>query len=159
MDTAQKPLYCMCKNDILKAVDGKKKKVVFLALLDLSAAFDTVDHAILLSFLENYAGLSRSVLSMLESYLQGCTQCVSITISCLTSLSLSMVFLRGSVMGPTYTIPLGAILRKHNMQFRLYANDTQLYCASETDSCSDTMKSIEPCISDIRSWMISSKDK
>ena len=62
------------QNDILKAVDGKKKKVVFPVLLDLSAAFDTVDHAILLSFLENYVGLSGSVLSMLESYLQGRTQ-------------------------------------------------------------------------------------
>ena len=45
------------------------------------------------------------------------------------------------------------------MQFHLYADDTQLYCASEIDSCADTMKSTESCISDIRSWMISSKLK
>ena len=151
------------QNDILKVVDGKKKKVVFLVLLDLSAAFDTVDHAILLSFLENYVGLSGSVLSMLESYLQGRTQCVSIN-NILSDLS-ELVYgvPQGSVLGPTifctYTIPLGAILRKHNMQFHLYADDTQLYCASEIDSCADTMKSIESCISDIRSWMISSKLK
>ena len=149
------------QNDILKAVDGKKK-VVFLVLLDLSAAFDTVDHAILLSFLENYVGLSGFVLSMLESYLQGCTQSVSIN-NILSDLS-ELVYgvLQGSVLGPTifctYTIPLGAILRKHNMQYHLYADDTQLYCASEIDSCADTMK-IESCISDIRSWMISSKLK
>ena len=135
------------QNDILKAVDGKKKKVVFLVLLDLSAAFDTVDHAILLSFLENYVGLSGSVLSMLESYLQGRTQCFSIN-NILSDLS-ELVYgvPQGSVLGPTifctYTIPLGAIPRKHNMQYHLYTDDTQLYCASEIDSCADTMKSIE----------------
>ena len=135
------------------------------ALGHFSAAFDTVDHAILLSFLENYVGLSGSVLSMLESYLQGRTQCVSIN-NILSDLS-ELVYgvPQGSVLGPTifctyaYTIPLGAILRKHNMQFHLYADDTELYCASEIDSCADTMKSIESCISDIRSWMISSKLK
>ena len=34
-------------NDILKAVDDKSRKRVFLVLLDLSTAFDTVDHVIL----------------------------------------------------------------------------------------------------------------
>ena len=149
------------QNDILKAVDGKK--AVFLVLLDLSAAFDTVDHAILLSFLNNYVGLSGSVLHMLESYLQGRTQCISIN-NILSGLS-ELVFgvPQGSVLGPmifcTYTIPLGAILRKHKMQYHMYADDTQLYCASEVDSYADTIASIESCISDIRSWMICNKLK
>ena len=150
------------QNDILKAVDGKKK-VVFLVLLDLSAAFDTVDHAILLSFLKSYVGLSGPVLRMLESYLQGRTQCISINNILSTLSELIFGVPQGSVLGPmifcTYTIPLGAILRKHNMQYHMYADDTQLYCASEMDSCEDTMASIESCINDIRSWMICNKLK
>ena len=46
-------------NDIMMAVD--KGKHVFLVLLDLSAAFDTVDHEILLLFLKEHVGLSGSV--------------------------------------------------------------------------------------------------
>ena len=122
------------QNDILKAVDGQK--VVFLVLLDLSAAFDTVNHHILLSFLKTYVGLSGTVLSMLESYLHGRTQCISIN-NILSSLSnLPFGVPQGSVLGPAifciYTIPL----RKHSMQYHLYADDTQLYCAA--DSCDDT---------------------
>ena len=49
------------------AVD--KKKHVFLVLLDLSAAFDTVDHEILLDFLIGHVGLSGSVFHMLATYI------------------------------------------------------------------------------------------
>ena len=148
-------------NDILKAVDGKK--VVFLVLLDLSAAFDTVDHKILLNFLQNHVGLSGRVLSMFDSYLQGRTQCVSINNVLSSSSNLSFGVPQGSILGPAifsiYTIPLGAILRKHNLQYHLYADDTQLYCTSELESCADTLQAIEACIQDIRSWMIFNKLK
>ena len=63
-------------NDLLTAVD--EGKCAFLVLLDLSAAFDTVDHTILLSFLEHHFGLSGSVLDLVQSYLVGRTQCVSV---------------------------------------------------------------------------------
>jgi hypothetical protein len=59
-------------NDILQAVDEGNR--VFLILLDLSAAFDTVDHSILLSFLEDYIGLSDAVLNIFRTYLEYRTQ-------------------------------------------------------------------------------------
>jgi hypothetical protein len=62
---------------------------------------------------------------------------------------------QGSVLGPiifcTYTIPLGAILRSHNMSYHLYADDTQLYCASNAGDSHDIMANIETCVNDIRS--------
>ena len=84
-------------NDIMMAVD--KGKHVFLVLLDLSAAFDTVDHEILLLFLKEHVGLSGSVLRMFESYLQGRSQCISIN-NILSTLS-HLVFgvPQGSVFG------------------------------------------------------------
>ena len=48
------------QNDILQSLD--KKKSVILVLLDLSAAFDTVGHDILLSRLEERFGVSGNVL-------------------------------------------------------------------------------------------------
>ncbi len=49
-----------------------------LVLLDLSAAFDTVDHNILLERLENWIGLSGNALKCLRSYLEGRGYYVSI---------------------------------------------------------------------------------
>ena len=53
------------QNDILSSIGQKKGS--FLILLDLSAAFDTVDHDLLLSFLENHAGLAGSALSLFKT--------------------------------------------------------------------------------------------
>ena len=62
-------------NDIMRAFDEKKS--VILVLLDLSAAFDTVDHDRLL-VLNSRFGITGAALSWFESYLKGRTQHVSI---------------------------------------------------------------------------------
>ena len=55
-------------SNIVSAID--KGNGVFLTLLDLSAAFDTVDHEILLSFLKDHVGLNGPVLRLFETYLK-----------------------------------------------------------------------------------------
>ena len=148
-------------NDIVSAVD--KGHGVCLILLDLSAAFDTVDHSILLTFLREYVGLGGSVINLFESYLTGRTQCVSVegVLSELNELVYGVP--QGSVLGPIefciYTIPLGAILRHYNIMYHIYADDTQLYCSFDVKSFKDILGSISNCISDIRSWMIKNKLK
>ena len=62
-------------NDILLSFDCKQS--VLLVLLDLSAVFDTVDHAILLEHLTTRIGLEGTAREWVESYLSGRTQCVS----------------------------------------------------------------------------------
>ena len=70
---------------------------------------------------------------------------------------------QGSVLGPLefciYTIPIGAILRHYKINYQIYADDTQLYCAFELESFDQVFSSIRACISDIRSWMIGNKLK
>ena len=55
-------------NDILKAVDNQQ--TVVLLLLDLSAAFDTVDHGILIHCLESRFGIKVKALQWFRSYLE-----------------------------------------------------------------------------------------
>ena len=61
-------------SDLVAASDAGK--ISLIALLDLSAAFDTVDHAILLERLSTEFGLRGDVLSWIESYLTGRQQSV-----------------------------------------------------------------------------------
>ena len=148
-------------NDIVSAID--KGHGVFLILLDLSAAFDTVDHEILLSFLKDYIGLEGPVLKLFETYLSNRTQRVSIkgVLSELSELAFGVP--QGSVLGPIafciYTIPLGAILRHYKIQYHIYADDTQLYCSFDLDTPDEVLCTISACISDIRTWMIRNKLK
>ena len=63
-------------NDILLAIDYNS--CVILVLLDLSAAFDTVDYDILLGRLEHRFGITGKALSWLTSYLTDRTQSVTV---------------------------------------------------------------------------------
>jgi len=56
-------------SDIMMSVDSKKYTV--LVLLDLSSAFDTVDHNIMINRLCDLVGMSGSVLKWISSYLSG----------------------------------------------------------------------------------------
>ncbi len=63
-------------NDLLLSSD--RGCISLLVLLDLSAAFDTIDHNILLNRLENFVGISGSALAWFKSYLSDCHQFVAV---------------------------------------------------------------------------------
>ena len=136
-------------SDIVSAID--KGKGVFLILLDLSAAFDTVDHKILLSFLKDHVGLDGPVLRLFETYLSNRTQCVSVkgVRSELSELAFGVP--QGFVLGPIafciYKVPLGAILRHYDILYHIYADYTQLYCSFALDSPDEVLFKISTCIS------------
>ena len=145
-------------NDILQAVDSNGGAI--LVLLDLSAAFDTIDHGKLLNILERTFGVTGSALEWFKSYLSGRTQEVIIDGECSDVFTLLFGVPQGSVLGPIlftiYTVPLGEIIRKHGLHFHLYADDTQLYIAFKPiDNCSkeEAIRRIQNCVADIKSWM------
>ena len=75
-----------------------------LTLLDLSAAFDTIDHEILLDRLENLSGISGIALSCFESYLTVRTQMVTIDNNSSKPSILYFGVPQGSVLGPVLFI-------------------------------------------------------
>ena len=145
-------------NDILCALD--KNEVVILVLLDLSAAFDTVDHKILLHRLEHTFGIKGVALDWFESYLVGRKQRVTIKgVSSETALLESGVP-QGSVLGPVlwnvYTYPLSKVMNKNNTSYHLYADDNQVYMVFKpkvVGAQEMTVATVEKCVDNIRDWM------
>ena len=128
-------------SDILLAVD--RGDVAALILLDLSAAFDTVDYEILLQRLQTTYGISDVAHRWFRSYLLGRSQYVRIGTSCSSVIDLICGVPQGSVLGPVlfilYTAGLISLIENHGLTPHLYANDTQVYgsCpASDVDSFS-----------------------
>ena len=112
-------------NDLNLAMN--KQRVSALVLLDLSAAFDTIDHNILLNRLNSYFGISNSTFSLLSSYLRNRSQSVLVDNEFSSKLPLLRGVPQGSVLGPLlfslYTTPLS--LADSSIQFHFYADDTQ----------------------------------
>ena len=121
------------QSDVLLALD--RKEAVFLVLLDLSSAFDTIDHALLLETLETRFGISGQALSWFRSYLTDRFQTVRIDGSFSHKQKLDCGVPQGSVLGPQlftlYSSPVADIARQHNLGVQLCADDSQLYLATE----------------------------
>ena len=145
-------------NDILKEMD--EGCTVALLLLDMSAAFDTIDHSLLLSLLSDSYGIDGNVLEWFRSYL--CHRSCSVNINNTFSDFICLLFgvPQGSILGPIlfilYTKHVQHIASKYGLYIQLYADDTQLYIGfnSKSTTSVETAKiNIECCIKEIKVWM------
>jgi len=142
-------------NDILWALD--QNKAVLLICLDLSAAFDTVDHQILLNRLEKHVGITGKCLSWYHSYLTNRKQSVVIHGVSSTVRDLSCGVPQGSVVGPKlfniYMLPAGDIAKKHGVDHLFYADDKNLWIAFRQKEVMITLLWMEALIVDLREWL------
>ena len=142
-------------NDLILAMD--RGEVTSLILLDLSAAFDTVDHSILLTRLQNWFDLDGLSLDWFSSYLALRSQAVSINDSISAFSTLSCGVPQGSVLGPLlfplYTTPLGSVISKNSLKYHLYADDTQLYISFTPTNSARSLETLTTTFNDILSWM------
>ena len=146
------------KNDILLNMDAQK--VTLVALLDLSAAFDTVRHDILLDRLRSRLRVTDQALNWFTSYLSDRTQRVAGNGGLSDSFPLAQGVPQGSCLGPllltVYTSELFDIVGRHLPSVHSYADDTQLYLAFGPNVQGDdasAVKAMCDCIMDLRKWM------
>jgi len=114
---------------LLTAAD--RGEVTFFFSLDLSAAFDTVDHDILIDRLYHAFGFRDQVLSWITSFITGRTQRVRVGGQYSTYSAVHYGVPQGSVLEPIlfllYTADVLLIAARHGVGAHSYADDTQLY--------------------------------
>ena len=138
-----------------------------LVMLDLSAAFDTVNHHLLLNRLKYRFGICCLVLSWLKSYLTNRSQCVMIhnedgsTVES-SKRPLKQGIPQGSILGPilfsVFVPPLGELCRAHGVSFQGHADDTQNYLSFRPISGSqkkqiECITKLENCLDAVHHWM------
>uniref|UniRef100_A0A3Q3FJ67 Reverse transcriptase domain-containing protein n=1 Tax=Kryptolebias marmoratus TaxID=37003 RepID=A0A3Q3FJ67_KRYMA len=142
-------------SDIMIAADTGKCSV--LVLLDLSSAFDTVDHGILINRLQHLVGMSGCVLKWFTSYLVGRTFSVSVGNAVSDSAELLWGVPQGSVLGPVlfllYLLPLSRVIQKFSeVSYHLYADDLQLYCSFKPSE-PHKLRTLTSCLAEVTKWL------
>ena len=123
-----------------------------LVLLDLSAAFDTTDHSILLHRLEHIIGIKGTAVGWFKSYPSDRFQFVHILDVSSAQSRVCCGVPQGLVLGPIlftlYMLPLGKIIQSHSINFHCYADDMQLYLSMKPEE-------LQGCLKDMKTWMSS----
>ena len=150
------------QNDILLPMDNQE--VTLLVLLDLSAAFDMIEHSILLNVHERDFGVSGTALKCFDSFQTDRKQRVLICGKASDDFIRRCGVPQGSCMGPVlftlYVSRLFHTISHHLPSAHSYADDTQLYFSfrpMSLESQVEAIKVLESCIVEVRSWFISNR--
>ena len=135
------------QHDILNTIGGQQAM-----LLDLSAAFETVSPAELISTLQRL-GITGRAPQWFTSYLTDREQYIQIGLSKSSSEPMRCGVPQGSVLGPIlftiYTTSLSSLFRSHNMNYQLYSEDSQTYVIFKPTA----VQHIETCLASVRKWI------
>ena len=143
-------------NFILQEMD--RGNVTAVILLDLSSAFDTVNHTILLNTLRSL-GVKGQAYEWFKSYLSCHSQAVRVKGCKSGTMPLNCGVPQGSVGGPTlfsiYLIGLGHILRQHKINYHIYADDIQLYISFKPNQADAllALSHLKNAMNDVHSWL------
>ena len=147
------------QDDIASVLD--KNRGVLLAMIDLSAAFDTIDHCSFTALFPHKYGVDGTALGWFQSYLAGRLLCVRVGDHRSDPQTLSCGVPQGSVLGPVvfnlYTTPLEQIVHRHKLRYHKYADDMQIYGEVDPKSVFDQLRvqsQLESCLAEVRAWML-----
>ena len=143
-------------SDVINTLDAGN--IALLALLDITAGFDTVDHHILLQKLQCSFSIDATVLHWFESYVTGRTQDVLLSGTTTSPRSLVCDVPQGLVLGPLLfvlcTADIGSIFKAHKLLHHCYADDTQIYFYCRSSECATLKANVLSCIDAGADWMM-----
>ncbi len=145
----------------------ENQEVTLLVLIDLSAAFDTLDHDILFNRLESNFGITGVALDWHKSYLNTRKQSVIINGKFRSMESvLKFGVPQGSCLGPIlfteYASTLFDVIFNHLDNAHGYADDHQLYLSfspNSSQSQENAIQTMETCLLNVKDWMVANKLK
>ena len=133
-----------------------KGSISVLAKLDISSAFYTIDHPILVHRLHTDIGFTDTVLQWFSYHLTDRTKYVSLSSHCPAFAPVHSGVPQGSVLGPMlfnmYIKHLSAIIDSHSITHLLFADDLQLQMSALPDRISELLRSMQSCICDVKAW-------
>ena len=153
-----------CETALLKVFDDllwsmEHQRITALVAVDLSAAFDTVDHTILLSVLQNRYGISGQALQWFDSYLRPRSCVVKVGRQCSNERDLSFSVPQGSCMGPILYLAYASTLKDvvpHSIDLHGYADDHALklsFSANDRDAERQAIIDLQNCAQSVNTWM------
>jgi len=151
-------------NDITVTLDAGG--IVILLLLDMTAAFDTIDHEKLLQRLEDCCAVRGTAHKWFTSYLTNRKQAVRINNAMSDWTSVESGVPQGSILGPVlfsvFMHPLGRLLDSLGLDYHVYADDTQVYMKIDSADMANmgaVTDELEIKMDTIRGWLLENKLK
>jgi hypothetical protein len=144
-------------NEAFRAIDDGQ--ILPLVLLDLSSAFDLVDHSLLMNRLLNM-GVVGEALRWFQVYLSDRYQRVFCADSKSTPALLVCGVPQGSVLGPllftTFITSITEAWSSHGVQGVLYADDIQLFLKTRPENLANAIEMLEKSVHDTQKWLLES---
>jgi hypothetical protein len=137
----------------------ERKNITSFVVIDLSAAFDTVDHSILLEVLKKKFGLGSVVLNWFSDYLSNRKCKVNIGSQYSRDIDLNFSVPQGSCAGPVLYLAYASTLQEavfSNIQLHGFADDHDLkneFPAGDINAEASTLASMEACLTNVKNWM------
>jgi len=130
-------------------------------MLDFSAAFDCVDHTILLQRLRIGFGVTDVALQWITSFLTERTQQIDYNRKLSSIQALLFGVPQGSVLGPLfyvlYTAEWFHIVAHHRLRLHMYVDDCQVYLSTPAKDAVTAVDRLSTCVADINDWMTASR--